>query len=185
MIASLRGVLLQKIPPRLVVEVGGVGYELLAPLSTFPLLPEVGSEVRLWTVFRLQNDGAQLFGFASEEERSVFQELLRISGVGPRTALAILSGISPGELAEIVSRGDEERLQKLPGIGKKTASRLLFELRERLETGAEPGGVRREAEEALRALGFQPREIERLLDGTAGETLEELLRKALKRASLR
>jgi holliday junction DNA helicase RuvA len=166
-IGRLAGRLLAKAPPQVLLDVGGVGYEVDVPMSTFFNLPALGEPVVLLTHLVVREDAHLLYGFLSEGERATFRELVRISGVGPRTALAILSGLSVAELAAAVSRQDGARLVKVPGIGKKTAERLLLELKGRL--GAElplaPGAVavtdaQADIAQALQALGYNEREAQ-------------------------
>ena len=134
MIGRLAGVLLEKNPPQIMVEAGGVGYEVEVPMSTFYNLPATGERVVLLTHLVVREDAHLLYGFGSDAERRVFRQLIRISGVGARTALAVLSGMSVGELAEAVAAQESGRLVKIPGIGKKTAERLLLELKGKLGT---------------------------------------------------
>ena len=138
MIGRISGKLVAKHPPRIMVDVGGVGYELDVPMSTFYQLPATGNEVTLLTHLIVREDAHQLYGFSTEQEQHVFRQLLRISGVGARTALAVLSGLSVSELYRAVSTQDGARLTKIPGIGKKTAERLLLELRDKLAGGVAP-----------------------------------------------
>src|SRR6516225_1458195 len=171
MIGSLRGRIASKTPPQLTVEVGGLGYELEAPMSTFFHLPAVGEEVRLLTHLVIREDAHVLYGFASEEERRLFRSLIKVSGVGPKIALALLSGISVAAFAECIQREDIAALTRVPGVGRKTAERLIVEMRDRLApagtAGAGPaaGGVtaQSEAYDALVALGYRPAEATRLL----------------------
>ncbi len=163
MIGRLSGLLAGKSPPQLLVDVHGVGYEVDVPMSTFYNLPALGEPVVLLTHFVVREDAQVLFGFLTPEERATFRQLVRISGVGPRTALAILSGLSVGELAHAVSLQESGRLVKVPGIGKKTAERLLLELKGKL--GAElalPAHAASDAQadilQALVALGYSERE---------------------------
>ena len=132
MIGRLAGILLDKIPPEILVDAGGVGYEVSVPMSTFYDLPPSGEKVTLWTHLVVREDAHLLYGFLTQRERAVFRELIRISGVGPRTALAVLSGMTASELIEAVATQESARLVKVPGIGKKTAERLLLELKGRL-----------------------------------------------------
>jgi holliday junction DNA helicase RuvA len=132
MIGRLAGTLLDKIPPEILVDAGGVGYEVSVPMSTFYDLPPSGEKVMLWTHLVVREDAHLLYGFLTQRERAVFRELIRISGVGPRTALAVLSGMSANELIDAVATQESARLVKVPGIGKKTAERLLLELKGRL-----------------------------------------------------
>lgn len=175
MIGLVRGIVREKAPPLILVDTGPLGYELLVPMSTFYTLPAIGQEVMLRTHLLVREDEHQLYGFATEEERHAFRQLIRIAGIGARTALAILSGLSVRELREAVLLQDGGRLVKIPGIGKKTAERLLLELKDK--TGAlQPGGttpstgarsigastaeetVRTEIVAALLALGYSERE---------------------------
>jgi Holliday junction DNA helicase RuvA len=193
MIGSLRGRITSKTPPQLTVEVGGVGYEVEAPMSTFFQLPALGEEVRLLTHLVVREDAHVLYGFASEEERRLFRSLIRVSGVGPKIALALLSGISVTAFAHCVHNQDIATLTRVPGVGRKTAERLIVEMRDRLVTAAEgsslpiaEGGTtaQTEAFDALVALGYRPAEATRLLKGVAPGThsTEELIRRALKSA---
>ena len=168
MIGRISGLLLEKIPPLVLVEVRGVGYEIDVPMSTFYNLPTVGTEIVLHTHLVVREDVHLLFGFATEAERSVFRQLVKISGVGARTALALLSGLSVADLHQAVAAQDSGRLTKIPGVGKKTAERLLLELRDKLGTGAigaseAAGGVRvassgTDVLNALLSLGYNDRE---------------------------
>jgi Holliday junction DNA helicase RuvA len=164
MIGRLTGVVAEKSPPQVLVDVNGVGYELDVPMSTFYNLPGVGERATLLTHFVVREDAQQLFGFLSHDERSTFRQLVKISGVGPRTALAILSGLSVTELAGAVSRQEGGRLVKVPGIGKKTAERLLLELKGKLgpdlglPTAAATTDAQADIVQALVALGYNERE---------------------------
>ncbi len=163
MIGRLTGLLAEKNPPQLLVDVGGVGYEVDVPMSTFYNLPALGERVTLLTHFVVREDAQVLFGFLTAEERATFRQLVRISGVGPRTALAILSGLSVAELAQAVSMQESGRLVKVPGIGKKTAERLLLELKGKLGPDlALPQSVASDAQadilQALVALGYSDKE---------------------------
>jgi len=164
MIGRIHGKLLEKHPPQIVVDVHGVGYELYVPMSTFYQLPATGAEVALFTHLVVREDAHQLYGFATEPERHAFRQLLRISGVGARTALSVLSGLSVADLREAVSSQDSGRLTKIPGIGKKTAERLLLELRDKLEalavasTAAKGDGQAGDVMNALLGLGYNDRE---------------------------
>lgn len=187
MIGTLRGRITLRRPPRLVLEVAGVGYELEAPLSTFADLPAGDVEVKLFTHLQVRDDTQQLYGFSTERERELFRALIRTSGVGAKLALAILSGLSVEEFSQAVSTRDVATLKRLPGIGQKTAERLLVDMADRLDgvtAGSAAGGVMGEAEAALAALGYKPREIAGLLTGTstAGRSSEEVVREALKKS---
>ena len=163
MIGRLTGTLAAKTPPQVLVDVGGVGYEVDVPMSSFYNLPALGERVTLLTHFVVREDAQVLFGFLSQEERSTFRLLVKISGVGPRTALSILSGLSVDELARAVSLQESARLIKVPGIGKKTAERLLLELKGKLGPDLTvPASVVSDAQadilQALLALGYNDRE---------------------------
>ena len=164
MIGRLTGVIAEKSPPQVLVDVGGVGYEVEVPMSTFYNLPELGGRATLLTHFVVREDAQQLFGFLTHDERSTFRQLVKISSVGPRTALAILSGLSVAELAGAVSRQESGRLVKVPGIGKKTAERLLLELKGKLgpdlglPAAAAASGAQADIVQALVALGYSERE---------------------------
>ena len=195
MIGSLTGVLASKQPPWLMLDVGGVGYELEAPMSTFYELPQVGSQLTLVTHLVVREDAQLLYGFSREAQRRLFRSLLKVSGVGPRVALAILSGLSVDEFMQCISTQDVDRLRQAPGVGRKTAERLLIELRDSalIEPGAgavpstgeaaplDPSG---EAVAALIALGYKANEAHRAVSGVsaAGLSTEEIIRQALKRA---
>ena len=163
MIGRLTGILAEKSPPQLLVDVNGVGYEVDVPMSTFYNLPGLGEKVTLLTHFVVREDAQVLFGFLTHDERATFRQLVKISGVGPRTALSILSGLSVAELAQAVSLQESGRLVKVPGIGKKTAERLLLELKGKLgDTLVAPAAVASDAQadilQALVALGYSDRE---------------------------
>ncbi|HEV7490834.1 MAG TPA: Holliday junction branch migration protein RuvA, partial [Rhodanobacteraceae bacterium] len=132
MIGRLRGTLIAKQPPSLVIDVGGVGYELEAPMSTFFDLPETGREVGLYTHYAVKEDTVALYGFLREAERSLFRSLQKVSGIGAKISLAVLSGVSTDEFARLIQLGDVASLTRIPGIGKKTAERMLVELRDRV-----------------------------------------------------
>lgn len=163
MIGRLTGTLAQKAPPQVLIDVNGVGYELDVPMSTYYNLPALGERITLLTHFVVREDAQLLFGFLHADERATFRQLIRVAGVGPRTALAILSGLSVAELAHAIARQESGRLVKVPGIGKKTAERLLLELKGKLgpETaGAAPiaGDAQGDIVQALVALGYSERE---------------------------
>jgi Holliday junction DNA helicase RuvA len=166
MIGRIQGKLLEKHPPQIVVDVQGVGYEVDVPMSTFYQLPATGAEVALYTHLVVREDAHQLFGFATEAERHAFRQLLRISGVGARTALSVLSGLSVSDLRAAVSSQESGRLTKIPGIGKKTAERLLLELKDKLDSvlaaPAETRGNGQSADvaNALKALGYNDKEAD-------------------------
>jgi holliday junction DNA helicase RuvA len=194
MIGSLHGRIASKTPPQLTVDVGGVGYELEAPLSTFFHLPPIGDEVRLLTHLVVREDAHVLYAFATEDERRLFRNLIRVSGVGPKIALALLSGISVAAFSECVQRGDIGALTRVPGVGRKTAERLIVEMRDRLAPAQPTAGAsaaapvtsaESEAYDALVALGYRPAEAARLLKTVAPGThsTEELIRRALQGAA--
>lgn len=197
MIGRLRGVILEKRPPLLVLDVSGVGYELEAPMSTFYDLPAVGETATLFTHLAVKEDAHSLYGFHSEKERRLFRSLIKVSGVGPRLALTVLSGIRADDFVRCVELDDVTTLTRLPGIGKKTAERLLMEMRDRIKdllsapvsrgvpamvgTAADPQA---DAVSALIALGYKPPEAARLIQdiGEAGKTTEQIIRLALQKA---
>ena len=191
MIGHLKGTLVSRRPPELVLEVAGVGYELEAPMSTFYRLPEIGQSLTLLTHLLVREDAQLLYGFATEAERSLFRNLLKVSGVGARIALGILSGISVEGFRRSVFERDIASLTRIPGIGRKTAERLMVEMADRLgPEGAdtqmqERAGTEAEAEAhgALLALGYRPAEVRRLLAklDASGLNSEQLIREALKR----
>ena len=187
MIGRLTGTLSEKRPPTVVVDVQGIGYEVDVPMSTFFLLPATGSSVVLHTHLVVREDAHLLFGFATEEERRVFRQLLKISGVGARTALSLLSGMSVSELYLAVSSQDGARLTRIPGIGKKTAERLLLELRDKLApagpapVAGSPAAARGDALNALIALGYSEKEAGVALAKVPAETpVQDAIRQALK-----
>ena len=192
MIGFLRGTMVSKRPPQLTVDVGGVGYDLETPMSTFYRLPEAGEPLTLLTHLLVREDVHALYGFSTEAERALFRKLLKVSGVGARIALGILSGISAEGFRRCVLERDLITLTRIPGIGRKTAERLLVEMADSMEqlVGDEPGGAAAangaegEAHGALLALGYKPAEVTRMLAelDTAQLGAEELIREALKRA---
>ncbi|MGA9574331.1 MAG: Holliday junction branch migration protein RuvA [Lysobacterales bacterium] len=194
MIARLSGILLDKTPPLMVIDVNGVGYEVEAPLGVFSQLPENGKPVAVLIHHHFSQDSQTLYGFASNGEREVFRKLLKINGIGAKLALAILSGASAEELARFVAMGDVAALTRLPGIGKKTAERIIMELRDKLTGinvgaggGARPVGApdatdpATEAGHALASLGYKPIEVSRMIGAVAedGMDAEAIIRKAL------
>jgi holliday junction DNA helicase RuvA len=197
MIGFLRGTLMHKEPPFLVVEVQGVGYELEAPLSTCFRLPEVGQPVFLRTHLAIREDQHTLYAFGTESERQLFRNLLRVSGVGAKTALGVLAGMTAEAFARCVETEDVASLVRLPGIGRKTAERLIIEMRDRvgalavaatadgLAGAAGPGDPHGEALNALVALGYKPAEARRMLDKAPAEasSTEDILRAVLRSAA--
>ncbi|MDQ3772907.1 MAG: Holliday junction branch migration protein RuvA [Pseudomonadota bacterium] len=195
MIGRIRGVLLEASPPHLLLEVGGVGYEIETPLSTFERLPKPQSEVRLYTHLAVREDTHLLFGFLTETERRLFRALIRVNGVGARTALGVLSGTTPEEFAVWIETQELTRLTRLPGIGKKTAERLIVELRDRItdwRPGVFPGGAasagaafsdaKMDAISGLVALGYKPQEASRHVQSldTEGLSSEAIIRAVLR-----
>jgi holliday junction DNA helicase RuvA len=194
MIGAVRGRIASKAPPQLTVDVGGLGYELEAPMSTFFHLPPVGAEVSLLTHLVVREDAHVLYGFATEEERRLFRSLIKVSGVGPKIALALLSGMSVAAFARCVQSEDVGALTRVPGVGRKTAERLIVEMRDRLSPAPPPAGASAappgespegEAFGALVALGYRPAEATRLLKAVepGTYTTEELIRRALQGAA--
>jgi Holliday junction DNA helicase RuvA len=193
-IGRLKGILVHKQPPWLVVDVHGVGYELEAPMSTFYDLPQVGGEVSLFTHHAQKEDSVALYGFLSEAERRLFRDVQKVSGIGARIALAVLSGVSVDAFAQLVQAGDVAALTRIPGIGKKTAERMVVELRDRAVdfVGASPvaggGSAQRdpltEAATALQTLGYKPADAQRMAKAAfaADDTAETVIRKALQSA---
>ena len=193
MIGFLRGKLVLKKPPSLVIDVQGVGYEVDAPMSTFYGLPEVGADVLLYTHLAIREDAHSLFGFISESERVLFRTLIKVNGVGAKLALGILSGLSAEEFHRAVEYQDTARLVRLPGVGKKTAERLIIELRDRLpELGSltlegartlttPEASPSEDAEAALIALGFRPQDAALMVRkvSSEGKTSEDIIRLAL------
>jgi len=192
MIARLAGTLLDKNPPYLVIDVNGVGYEVEAPAGVFSELPENGKQVAIVIHHHFSQDSQTLYGFASLGQRELFRKLLKISGIGAKMALNILSGISGEELALHVSSGDVASLTRIPGIGKKTAERIIIELRDKLDgiaiaSGTSAGGVAvstdpaTEASHALASLGYKPAEVASMVRAVAepGMPAEDIIRKAL------
>ncbi len=199
MIGRLRGTLVEKKPPFLLLEVNGVGYELEAPMGTIFQLPEVGQEVTLHTHLAVRDDAHLLFAFATEAERTLFRTLIKVNGVGAKLALTILSGISADDFARCVHDSDSATLVRLPGVGKKTAERLIVEMRDRLDDwqpapllpggGVAPVAVAaadavKDAISALVSLGYKPQEASRLISklDTEGLESEAIIRAALKQA---
>lgn len=195
MIGRLRGTLLLKQPPHLLLDVAGVGYEIDAPMSTFYDLPEVGKEVVLHTHLSIKEDAHTLYGFINETDRALFRTLLKITGVGAKMALSVLSGASAEEFSRLIQHGDVAALTRIPGVGKKTAERMVLELKDKLST-ATPGislgriGAPKavdpmtEASTALSALGYKPNEVQAMLKKLDRTDLpaEELIRAALQAA---
>jgi Holliday junction DNA helicase RuvA len=202
MIGRLRGILISKQAPALLLDVNGVGYEVEAPMSTFYQLPAIDKTVTLYTHLVVREDAHLLYGFATEDERALFRSLIKVNGVGAKLALTILSGISANDFVRCVHDNDVATLVRLPGIGKKTAERLIIEMRDRfkdwqtpgmeLEAGSLPNfsaapitsDPAKEALSALVALGYKPQEASRFMQGmdTEGKSSEEIIRAALQAA---
>lgn len=199
MIGRLRGTLVEKHAPELLVDVQGVGYEVQVSLTTYFDLPAPGETVTLHTHMVVREDAQQLFGFASPAERSLFRTLIKVSGVGPKMALAILSGMIPAEFARCIRGGDVATLMKLPGVGRKTAERLVVEMKDRLDSWPSDDAVLpssaahpatgnaslEEAEHALVALGYKPQEATRMVTAAARELGDEAVSEALIRQALK
>ncbi|QJQ96667.1 MULTISPECIES: Holliday junction branch migration protein RuvA [Halomonadaceae] len=197
MIGRLHGTLLEKQPPWLVVDVAGIGYELEASMNTLLALPGVGDAVRLYTHLTVREDAHLLYGFAREQERALFRALIKVNGVGPKLALAILSGMEEAQFMRCVMDDDAKSLTHLPGVGKKTAERLIIEMRDRFPhwsgddligdasasaARAAPADPLQDAEAALVALGYKPTEATRMLSGLDAElSTEGLIKAALTR----
>ena len=196
MISRLRGVLIEKQAPEIVVDVHGVGYEVQVPMTTLYTLPALGEEVSLHTQMIVREDAHSLFGFSDARARQLFRDLIKVNGVGPKLALTIMSGIDSDDFVRCVQDGDTASLVRLPGVGKKTAERLVMEMRDRLASWAPDQAVSQvslpeapsasailaEAEAALVALGYKPQEASRAINAldTEGQSSEALIRAALK-----
>jgi len=204
MIGSIRGILLEKQAPEILIEAGGVGYEIQVPMTSFYQLPEIGQEAHVCVHFVVREDAQLLFGFANKQERAVFRELIKATGVGPKLALTILSGMNAQQFMQAVSHDDITALTKLPGVGKKTAERLVIEMRDRLtklvvapdysssasrianlpieNTFLQPNDVKDEALSALVALGYKPAQGSKVINSVYKEGMrsEELIRDALR-----
>lgn len=197
MIACVRGEVLSRRPDHVVIEASGVGYRLAVSSETLRAVPASGSEATLHAHLVVRDDSLSLYGFATEEERDLFLHLLSVSGVGPKVAIAILSGGTCRELVSAIAAGDAKRFQAVPGVGKRTAERVIVELRDRVAgelaegaslsvagaTGLEPGDPRVLAREGLIGLGYTLAEAEQLLGGADSETPEGLIEQALRRAA--
>jgi Holliday junction DNA helicase RuvA len=193
MIASVRGEVMVRRPDHVVLEAGGVGYRLAVSAETLKGVPSRGKEAMLHAHLVVRDDSMSLYGFASEEERDLFLHLTSVSGIGPKVAIAILSGGAPRELLRAIAAGDAKRFQAAPGVGKRTAERLIVELREKvageLSEGIPAAGDSKEAEPRLLArdglmhLGYTLTEAESLLEGTEGSSAEELINAALRRSA--
>ena len=198
MIGRLHGLLIEKLPPLLVMDIQGVGYEVFAPMSTFYNLPEINSEVTLLTHFSVREDAHVLYGFLNESERTLFRDLIRVSGIGPKLALSILSSMELATFVQCIHNNDTTRLIRIPGVGKKMAERLVVEMRDRLQnwnTTPSPKTTSAtlvqditspvdDAISALIALGYKPNDASRWVHAVAEEglTSEVLIRRALQSA---
>jgi holliday junction DNA helicase RuvA len=191
MIASVRGKVKGRAADHVVVECGGVGYRLNVSAQTLGGVPVPGRETSLFAHLVVRDDAHHLYGFAGEDERELFLRLISVAGVGPKMALAVLSGSSAPEVARAIAAGDSKRFQVVPGVGKKTAERIIVELREKVAgrvddeivvTRAADRSPRALAREALLGLGFAPQETDEMLDGAEGETAEDLIAEALRAA---
>jgi len=194
MIGSLRGRLTYKQAPSIIIECQGVGYDVDTPMSTFLELPTIGAELFLFTHMVVREDAQTLFGFATEDERALFRLLLKISGVGAKMGLAVLSAMSVDSFRRCVQYEDSATLVKVPGVGKKTAERLIIEMRDRIDTpSAQSGattvsveaGARSEAVDALISLGYKPREVNKLIGelDVDGKSAEDIIRLALRQVA--
>lgn len=198
MISRLQGILVTKTPPTILVDVGGIGYDVDIPMTTLYDLPDIGTSVMLYTHMAVREDAHQLFGFLTESDRRLFRELIKVNGIGGRTALGILSGMNALDLIECIRSENLVTLCKIPGIGKKTAERLVIEMRDRLKnwgivanasgsmrvsmTESDPQSNKDEAISALIALGYHPKDAQKAVDKCYNEahSSEELIRQALK-----
>ncbi|MFQ0994120.1 Holliday junction branch migration protein RuvA [Gilliamella sp. BG2] len=201
MIGRLRGTIIEKQPPKVLIEVGGIGYDVFMPMTCFYELPENGREVIVLTHFSVREDAQILYGFNQEQERELFRELIKVNGVGPKLALAILSGMSAAQFISAVEQGEIKTLVKLPGVGNKTAQRLIVEMKDRLKHFGEQSSnvslvsdvdsvqksakqIESEAVSALIALGYKPQEASRIINKVINPDMdcETLIREALKSA---
>lgn len=202
MIGRIRGTLVEKYPPEVLIDVAGVGYEIQMPMTSLFQLPETGKEVVVFTHFVVREDAQLLFGFADKQERALFRELIKANGVGPKMALTIMSGMSAAQFVQVVNQGDVASLVKLPGVGKKTAERLLVEMKDRLKSifgdvdsistpaiklaapihASAPATDKDEALSALLALGYRPQQAEKMIKSVYSEAMssEEIIREALR-----
>ncbi len=195
MIGSLRGRLAAKLAPQIVIECSGVGYEVETPMSTFLDLPRIGADIFLYTHLLVREDAQILYGFSTEDERLMFRTLLKVNRVGAKLALGILSAMSTNDFRRCVEYEDTTAMSKIPGVGKKTAERLIIEMRDRIDAAAPGGGkaapftaeasARSEAVDALVALGYKPKEVNNLLEklDIEDKSAEDIIRLALKQAA--
>ena len=181
MINRILGIIVEKTPSVVVVDVGGIGYEIGIPVSTFSKLPQIGKKVLLYTHLYIREDSHQLFGFLEEMERSLFGKIIKVSGIGPRVGLAILSTISPASLVSYIEKRNTENLCQIPGIGKKTAERMILELSGKLEAVSESIDNNEELVQALLALGYSEKEVRSTVSTIEYKlTIQEKIKKALK-----
>ena len=200
MISRLTGILAAKRAPQILIDCNGVGYEADVSMTTFYQLPEIGEQVSVWTHLVIKDDAHSLIGFSGEQERLLFRQLIRINGVGPKLALAILSGIDGQQFALCVTNADVAMLTRLPGVGKKTAERLIIEMRDKVDvvasadplqqTGTSSPSAVSEAIEALQALGYRPVDAEKMINrarqqGDAGGSASQLIKSALQTSVVR
>jgi len=189
-IGRLQGVLVSIAPPQVLIDVQGVGYEVEVPLSLLADLPSPGQAVTLITHLQVSDTAHSLYGFLHASQRELFRKLMKVSGIGAKLALAILSGINPAQFASTIQAGDVQALTRIPGVGKKTAERLVMELRDQLEPGADDGipgqaarlpGAQAEASSALQQLGYKPQEADRIIKSVASDDMstEAMIRAAL------
>ena len=195
MIGSLRGRLASKLAPQIVVECSGVGYEVETPMSTFLELPQIGSDLFLYTHLLVREDAQILYGFSTEDERLMFRTLLKVNRVGAKLALGILSAMTTNDFRRCVELEDTTSMSKIPGVGKKTAERLIIEMRDRIDIAAPGGGkaaplsveanARNEAVDALVSLGYKPKEVNNLIAklDIEGKSAEDIIRLALRQAA--
>ena len=191
MISRLTGILAAKRAPQILIDCNGVGYEADVSMTTYYQLPEVGERISIWTHLLVKDDSHSLVGFTGEQERKLFRQLIRINGVGPKMALTILSGIDNRQFARCIANNDIAMLTRLPGVGKKTAERLIIEMRDKIDAllgdmpaqqvSATGHSIASEAIEALQALGYKPAEVSRMVAAVAeaGMPAEDIIRKAL------
>lgn len=196
MISQLTGILLHKEPPTLTLDVQGIGYEIEAPMTTFYVLPDLKEQITLFTHLNVREDAHVLYGFHDKAQRRLFRLLIKVNGVGPKLALGILSGVDVDEFLQLIRSQDTARLTKLPGIGKKTAERLIIEMRDRLKADFAnlpegnmlvknmPASPEADAKSALIALGYKPPEVNKMFEGieVANLSSEEMIKRALQRA---
>jgi len=181
MINRVLGIIVEKNPSVVIVDVGGVGYEIGIPVSTFSKLPQIGEKVQLFTHLQIREDSHQLFGFLEKMERNLFGKIIKVGGIGPRVGLAILSTISPASLVSYIEKRNTESLCQIPGIGKKTAERMILELNGKIEVVSENTNDNEELVQALLALGYSEKEVRSTVSTIEYKlTIQEKIKKALK-----